>query len=84
MSLFFSPPLYFTHSLSHSPSFHQDTLAIDKQVFNLRESELVQVQRQVQTLLQEKQTHLQSLQEERELRRKQVRRERESDTETLS
>ncbi|KAK6306664.1 hypothetical protein J4Q44_G00235890 [Coregonus suidteri] len=50
----------------------QDTLAIDKQVFDQRASELQQVQRQVQTLLQEKQTHLQSLQEEREHRRIQL------------
>ncbi|CAB1321611.1 unnamed protein product [Coregonus sp. 'balchen'] len=50
----------------------QDTLAIDKQVFDQRASELQQVQRQVQTLLQEKETHLQSLQEEREHRRIQM------------
>ncbi|KAL0979695.1 hypothetical protein UPYG_G00188350 [Umbra pygmaea] len=47
----------------------QDTVAVDEQVFDRMEAELMQVQKQAEALLQERQTHLQALQEERDHRR---------------
>lgn len=54
-------------------SFSQETLAIEKQLLEQKDTELRQVQTDIEKLLQERKAYLKALEEEKERTRMQVR-----------